>query len=357
MGPIRRRSVIYRRILCLTFTLLTLLNLVMPVKASSSRYYIDHLQYADSIPQTQRELNTEILDAAYRYMEKTSYFPNIDAGAMYLVAATSQENSGSGDENIFANIRITAEVYEKYPNALQGYSTQTQYGLQSYSGYHVGPLSLSPSFLNSGSIEDELGVIGVDTPRKDITGTIGDRANWYDTCNMAADVLDGIWLEYFQHNEYRRGFDKTNKYAVVALTAMAMHQGSSLLTQDDNFMPTGQAENATPQFWFDWCNLMSQEKYIDCIRLKVRELHPMSYGNSREVNEEIVIPLMNSLKAEAIRMRPDFFSNSRYQARSNWVSGDTSYRAYVGAASEKTSAALKVLVSYIIMEERYQGAW
>lgn len=357
MELIKERFVICRKVLSFLLILIVPATISMQVHAGSSRYYMEHLKYADSVSETHKHLNTEILDVAYRYMERATYFPNTDAGALYLVAATSQENTGSGDEDVFANIRMTAEVYAKYPNALQGFSTQTRFGLQAYSGYYVGPLSLSPSFLSSGSIEDELGLIGVSSPRKDITGAIGDRSNWYDTCNMAADSLDSIWFEYKQHTEFKRGFDPSNKYAVVALTAMSMHQGCSLLTEKDDFMPSGQAENATPQFWFDWCNLMAQQKYIDCIRLSVRKIQPSKYGNDKQINEEIIIPIMNSLKAEALRMRSDFFGEDRYQAGSNWVSGATAYNAYVGSAGEKTSAALKVLVSYIIMEERYQGAW
>jgi hypothetical protein len=291
-------------------------------------------------------------------MEETDYFPNKDAGAMYLVAATSQENKGSGDENIFSNLRVTAEVYEEDSDALKGFSTYNRYGLSTYTGYYVGPLSLSSNFLKDSIIPAELGYVGSeDSPRQDITGAVGDRANWYDTCNMAAYMLDSVWLEYFLHDEYSRGFDKDNKYAVVALTAMAMHQGSSLLTQEDNFMPQGQAENATPQFWFDWCNLLTQEKYVDFIRTKARQLKPSKYNNDQVINDEIVIPVMRSAGAEALQMRDDFFSDARYQAGRNWLSGGLEYNDYVGSQAEKTSAALKVLASYIIMEERYQGAW
>ncbi len=305
----------------------------------------------------QMDINREIYEAAYFYISKTC-FPNIDAGAMYLVAATSQENRGAGDPNVFSAIRMTTDVYNRYPAALASFSCTNTYGLEPYTGYHIGPLSLSPDFLNDAICPEELGRVGSSYRiRRDITGAIGDRMNWYDSCNMACAKLDLLWSTYYNNQTNRRGTDIKNPYSVVAITSMAMHQGCSVLTEDDDFMPEDQAECATPAFWFDWCNIITQEKYIDTIRFYVDRYKPLAYENDIDINKELIIPIMDSAKEDALRMRSDFFSYARYQSVYNWVTGDKSYTGYVGSPGEKTSAALKVLVSYIIMEERYAGKW
>lgn len=330
----------------------------MRLEPIQTNKYLNGLVFASVLSEEEKDINKEILEAAYSYMEDTSYFPNRDAGALYMVAATSQENRGSGNSNIFSGVRMTEEVYRSNPNALKAFSHNNTYGLDTYSGRYLGPLSLSPDHLGKSIDAQEIGTIGaVNGNRVDILGTRGDRMNWYDSCNMTAYMLDLAWKEYQTNPEYKRGIDVQNEYAVVAITAMSMHQGISVLGMPDDFLPSGQAECATPKFWFDWVNIMTQPKYIDTIRLYVNRTRPLSYTNDTTINQELIIPIMDSMKVDALAMNPNFFAPSRYQAGYNWIAGNRDERAYVGGSGEKTSAALKVLVSYVIMEERYAGSW
>jgi hypothetical protein len=292
----------------------------------------------------------EIFKMAEYYASLCGNVRNKEALALFMKAAVSVE-SGIHSRLIVPvpySDKVYSDLLRQGRSLFREYTGSNNFGLHAYptSGNHIGPLQISSGYMQFAIAKDEL-----------FTNC---RTNLFDSFNATAGKMDNS-LRIFRRLNVDRTLPNT-RHAMVALYAIAHNYGESIFTLQDNARTSVNGEIYRPSGAFNWARAVGSQENVLMIREYIRRKNIQYYQLS--TCGELAWSVYNNARSRMIRTHGSFGN-----ADIDGVSGINDLKrevftareysaSYLGSRNEKLFFPIKVLISAVIMEEKFaQCTW
>jgi hypothetical protein len=287
----------------------------------------------------------EIYRLAEHYADLCGNVKNKSALSLFLMAAIPVESGvHSGlivpvphSETVYAGLLTEGR------SLFREYTGGNSFGLYAYppEDDYAGPLQISPAYFRFAIAENEL--------------LTHDRTHLPDSFNAVAGKMDQS-LGIFRRRQNIRELPNT-RYAMTALYAIAHGYGESVFTCGDDYETSVNGEIFRPFGAFNWAKAVGAPENVLMIREFIRKTGVRYYDSS--ACGELAWAVYCNARESMIRAHGSFG-----YAELDGVSGENDYKrevfiakefseSYLGGRNEKLFSPIKVLISAVIIEERY----
>ena len=287
----------------------------------------------------------EIYQFAEHYADLCGNVKNKSALSLFLMAAVPIE-SGVHSKLIVPvpySDKIYTDLLKRGKSLFREYTSSNNFGLYAYpaTGNYVGPLQIGSNYFTFAIAKDEL--------------FTSDRTNLPDSFNAVAGKMNNS-LGIFKRLNNSRTLPNT-KYGMVALYAIAHNYGESVFTLKDDAKTSVNGEIYRPSGAFNWAKAVGSAENVLMIQEYIQRKGILYYDQS--TCKELVWAVYCNARASMIRTHGSFGN-----ADIDGVSGENGHKrevftakefstSYLGSRNEKVMFPIKVLISAVIVEERY----
>lgn len=323
------------------------------------------IKYADWLSEDAKRYNTEIYAMATNYSRQTRY-PGVETALRaFLLATPNEENAfyptDPNKERIVYG-PATIQLYKNNPDILKQL-TKTNFE-------SLGLKALHPKWVQVSSDGNEtIGGYQIaarywhSEPGGFLTQLIyeGDPQiaygpyNFYAQMNVSAGIKDHIIASMKHRSEY---ISDSNIYFKLLILG-SMHQLPGPYLERRNF--NNHEHTVNEDFYYRFFKKVSDEKYLAIIREAIKgkmAMFDMDYN-------ALTIQVINAVQADIKINDPSFFSQNGCglecqnldSAPFKPCNGSIHFDNNSGYCGILLRAPIKMLISYMIVEQRYSGAW
>lgn len=328
--------------------------------APASAGSIGDLRYADNIPVMAQKMNTIAFNESKRYMDAArGANPAIpDAPLFPLVfSLTEFNNRGSSAKCLFFSSPMQYDKMESYGKSelqLLGITWRdaidsgswTYNEVDNYGRKYIGPLQFSHTFGSSyPAIASELGILYTtnSVKRQDIRGwKPGDRWNLADIYNTFWGV-QGYLVKTATTNGNLKStpnaeFNSYGDYTKMAILSMCHNIGESVLTSSSARVAYIELSRKDV---FEYAIALGSDEFISALRATIVNDRPQDKDAAFASAKKVFSTVTNQLN---VGIRDDLYKRV--------VDGKSSI-----SKNEKAQYPVRIISSYIMLEERFKGGW